>query len=118
LGRALDAIYAYGPERLYGQLAAQTVKRLGLPCEVGHIDAGSFHVDGVYNNGQEDVPEGVIHIAQGYRFEHNFGHGEQHLSSLLATLICSPCVAYAVRFNGRKVLPDSSKTTFAQMFVR
>jgi hypothetical protein len=24
---------------------------------------------------------------KGYRFEHNYGHGEQHLSSLLATLI-------------------------------
>ena len=26
---------------------------------------------------------------KGYRFEHNFGHGRQHLSSLLA---CTPCV--------------------------
>lgn len=24
---------------------------------------------------------------QGYHFEHNYGHGQQHLSSLLATLI-------------------------------
>ena len=65
LGRALDAIYAYGPEALYGQLAAQAVKRLGLSCKVGHIDTSSFHVDGVYNSDQEDVPEGVIHITQG-----------------------------------------------------
>jgi transposase len=70
LGRALDVIYAYGPETLYGQLAAQSVKRLGLSCKVGHIDTSSFHVDGVYNSGQEEVPEGVIHITQGYSRDH------------------------------------------------
>ena len=70
LGRALDAIYAYGPEALYGQLAAQSVKHLGLSCKVGHIDTTSFHVDGVYNSDQEDVPEGVIHITQGYSRDH------------------------------------------------
>jgi transposase len=70
LGRALDTIYAYGPEALYGQLAAQAVKRLGLSCKVGHIDTSSFHVDGVYNSDQEDTPEGVIHITQGYSRDH------------------------------------------------
>ena len=30
LGRALDAIYRYGPSSLYSQMAAQSVKRLGL----------------------------------------------------------------------------------------
>ena len=70
LGRVLDAIYAYGPEMLYGQLAAQSVKRLGLTCKVGHIDTTSFHVDGVYNSDQEEVPEGVIHITQGYSRDH------------------------------------------------
>jgi len=29
LGRALDAIYAYGPDKLYPQLAAPAVKHLG-----------------------------------------------------------------------------------------
>src|SRR5450759_1980332 len=33
LGRALDAIYLYDPAALYGQLAAQAVKRLGLSCK-------------------------------------------------------------------------------------
>jgi len=36
LGRALDVIYAYGPETLYGQLAAQSVKRLGLFVKLDH----------------------------------------------------------------------------------
>ena len=70
LGRALDAIYAYGPEELYAQLAFQSVKRLGLSCRVGHLDSTSFHVDGVYNSDQEDAPEGVIHITQGYSRDH------------------------------------------------
>lgn len=70
LGRALDAVYAYGPEELYSQLAAQSVKRLGLDCKVGHLDATSFHVDGVYNSREETVPEGVIHITQGYSRDH------------------------------------------------
>ncbi|WP_394754195.1 IS1634 family transposase [Crenothrix sp.] len=70
LGRALDAVYAYGPEELYGQLAAQAVKRLGLDCKIGHLDATSFHVDGVYNSHEETVPEGLIHITQGYSRDH------------------------------------------------
>ena len=70
LGRALDAIYASDPEMLYAQLAAQSVKRLGLSCQIGHIDSTSFHVDGSYNSHQEDVTEGVIHITQGYSRDH------------------------------------------------
>jgi len=70
LGRSLDSIYAYDPEILYGQIAAQSVKRLGLSCHIGHIDTTSFHVDGAYNSDQEDVPEGVIHINQGYSRDH------------------------------------------------
>ena len=70
LGRSLDAVYAYGPEALYGQLAGQSVKRLGLSCKVAHLDTTSFHVDGVYNSKQEDVPEDVIHITQGYSRDH------------------------------------------------
>jgi len=35
LGRALDAIYAYGPEALYGQLAAQASSAWGYPAKSG-----------------------------------------------------------------------------------
>ena len=69
LARALDAIYASGPEMLYGQLAAQSVKRLGLSCQIGHIDSTSFHVDGHYNS-DLDASESVIHITQGYSRDH------------------------------------------------
>ena len=55
---------------------------------------------------------------KGYRFEHNYGHGEQYLSSLLATLIACLLVTYVIRFNGRQVLSTSSNTAIAQTFVR
>ena len=65
LGRALDRIYAYGPSRLYAQVAAQAVQELGLVCRFGHLDSTSFHVDGEYNSGEEEAA-GVIRITQGY----------------------------------------------------
>ena len=38
LGRALDRIYAYGADKLYAQLVARAVQRLGLTCRFGHLD--------------------------------------------------------------------------------
>lgn len=69
LGRALDAIDDYGAERLYSPLAAQSVQRLGLSCQVGHLDSTSFHTDGNYNS-FEAPPEGVVQITQGYSRDH------------------------------------------------
>jgi transposase len=54
LGRALDAIYEYNPEKLYLLLAARTVKHLGLLTRFGHLDSTSFHTDGRFpDNGSE-----------------------------------------------------------------
>ena len=69
LGRALDAIYEYGPDKLYPQLAAQAVKHLGLLCRFAHMDSTGFHVDGRYNSDVE-AGEGVIHITKGYSRDH------------------------------------------------
>lgn len=66
LGRALDAIYAYGVEPFYYLLAVGVVKQLGLSCAGGHLDATSFHVDGEYNSGDPAAAEGVVHIRPGY----------------------------------------------------
>jgi len=70
LGRALDSIYEYGPEPLYGQLAAQAVKRLDLRCTTGCVDTTSIHVDGEYNSDQDDVPQGCIQITEGHSRDH------------------------------------------------
>lgn len=69
LGRSLDAIYKYGPDRLYPQLAAEIVKNLGLSCRFGHLDSTGFHADGKYNS-NEAPEEGVIHITKGYSRDH------------------------------------------------
>src|SRR5512134_1780527 len=69
LGRALDAIHAYGVELFYYLLAVGVVKQLGLSCAGGHLDATSFHVDGEYNRGDEAAAE-VIHLRPGYSRDH------------------------------------------------
>jgi transposase len=69
LGRVLDAIYEYGPAKLYPQLALAAVKHLGLLCRFGHMDSSSFHVDGQYNS-DEAPEEGVVHITKGYSRDH------------------------------------------------
>jgi transposase len=85
LGRALDSIYKYGTSSFYAQLAAQSVKRLGLSCEAGHLDSSTFHVDGDYNSREnaEDLADGVIHITQGYSRDHR-----PDLNQVVLQLIC------------------------------
>ncbi len=80
LGRALDAIYRYGPTELFAPLAAQAVKRLGLACRTGHLDATSVHTDGRPGDGEE--PE-VVRITQGYSRDHR-----PDLGQVVAQLIC------------------------------
>jgi len=70
LGRALDAIYAFGVEPFYFVLASSVVKQLGLSGAGGHLDTTSFHVDGEYNSGDEAAAEGVVHVRQGYSRDH------------------------------------------------
>jgi len=72
LGRVLESIYKYGTSNFYAQLAAQSLKRLGLSCEAGHLDSSTFHVDGDYNSSKnaEDLAYGVIHITQSYSRDH------------------------------------------------
>jgi transposase len=70
LGRALDAIHAYGCTELYAQLAPEICKTLGLTAKVAHMDSTDFHVDGVYNANQSDVDGKLIHLTQGYSRDH------------------------------------------------
>jgi transposase len=83
LGRALDQIYAYGPTRLYAQLAARAVQRLGLDCRFGHLDASSFHVDGQYNSALKEEAADVIHITRGYSRDHR-----PELNQVVLQLLC------------------------------
>ena len=83
LGRALDAIYAYGPDKLYPQLAAPAVKQLGLSARFAHLDSTSFHTDGQYNSVEAPTDEQVIHITQGYSRDHR-----PELNQVVLQLIC------------------------------
>lgn len=65
LGRALDAIHAFGVEAFYDLVASDVVGQLGLGGAGGHLDATRFHVDGDHNSGDEAAAEGVIHSRQG-----------------------------------------------------
>ena len=80
LGRALDAIYRYGPTELFAPLAAQAVKRLGLACRTGHLDATSLHTDGQAKGGEEP---GVVRVTQGYSRDHR-----PDLNQVVAQFIC------------------------------
>ena len=85
LGRAMDSVCDYGTSNFYAQLAAQSVNRLGLSCEIGHLDSSTFHVDGDYNSREnaEDLAEGVIHITKGYSRDHR-----PDLNQVVLQLIC------------------------------
>jgi len=70
LGRALDAIFAFGVESFYFLLASGVARQLGLSGAGGHLDSTSFHVDGDYNSGDGSAAAGVVHIRQGYSRDH------------------------------------------------
>jgi transposase len=52
LGKALDEIYAYGPTRLFGEVAFEIGHEKGLFNGMMHLDSTSFSVTGGY-----DIPE-------------------------------------------------------------
>ncbi|MCI5222394.1 MAG: IS1634 family transposase, partial [Candidatus Electrothrix sp. AR4] len=83
LGRNLDCIYEYGLEKLYSQLAAQAVGRLGLRTRFGHLDSTSFHTDGRYQDNGSAEEEGVIRITKGYSRDHR-----PDLNQVVLQLIC------------------------------
>ena len=70
LGRALDAICAFGAELFHYLPASAVVKPLGVTCAGGRLDATGFHVDGEYNSGNDAVAEGAIPIRPGYSRGH------------------------------------------------
>jgi len=82
LGRALDAIYTYGPDQLYPQLAAPVVQQLGLSSRFAHLDSSSVHTDGQYNS-VDGASEGEIHLTRGYSRDHR-----PELNQLVLQLIC------------------------------
>ena len=69
LGKSLDRLYPYGVEDLYGIIAVVSVRKLHLHGRFGHLDSTSLPGDG-NDNSDQNPPDGVIKITQGYRRDH------------------------------------------------
>jgi transposase len=63
LGRLLDKLYEIGVSELYQGLSEQVVSHLGLSCDLVHLDATSFHVDGAY---VPDMDSKGVRLTKGY----------------------------------------------------
>lgn len=70
LGRALDAIHAYGCTELYAHLAPVICEKLGINGTVGHMDSTDFHLEGVYNDHAIEVDASLLHLTKGYSRDH------------------------------------------------
>ena len=55
LGRALDAMFEYGVNRLFVQLSAHACKSQGLDEEFNHVDTTNFSLEGDYRDEGEGV---------------------------------------------------------------
>src|SRR3990167_6370944 len=57
LGKALDEIYAYGPTKLFGEIAFEIAHEKGLFGKTAKLDSTSFSVQGEYLNQNDDSSE-------------------------------------------------------------
>ena len=108
LGRALDAIYDYGPSELFSHCSIQTVTRLGLQPRCGHLDSTSIHADGKYNSDEEEQDD-VIKITNGYSRDHR-----PDLNQLVLQLICEQQAGIPLlmeTLSGNKTDKDSFRNT-------
>ncbi|MEM9885798.1 MAG: IS1634 family transposase [Bacteroidota bacterium] len=86
LGRALDAVYAYGVSELYTLISGATINLLseqyGLSIQSGHLDNTSFHLHG---------KEKSLDLADGQVLEITYGNSKDHRPDLVQIglqLIC------------------------------
>ena len=66
LGKTLDELHAFGVTELFTIIAQQAATRLELNPKIAHLDSSSFHLDGSYNSGDDELAYGVIQIKRGY----------------------------------------------------
>jgi transposase len=70
LARLLDAIYAYGPTKLYGEIAFEIGQEQGLLGKSAHLDTTSLSLQGEYE--EEYQKEGAAQITYGYSKDKRF----------------------------------------------
>lgn len=82
LGRTLDALFNTGVSELYQVIAEHVVEHLGLNTNSVHLDITSFHVDGEYNQTNDDDIN-TIQLVKGYSRDHR-----PELNQVVLELIC------------------------------
>lgn len=107
LGRALDAIHAYGTTELFWQLSPLVCKQLGLAPDAFHLDATSFHLDGAYNS-EGAPPESTIHLTRGYSRDHRPDLNQAVLNMVVDNIAGIPLHIEALSGN------SSDRATFRQ----
>jgi transposase len=70
LARLLDAIYAYGTTKLYGEIAFEIGQEQGLLGKSAHLDTTSLSLQGDY--ALEDQNEEAVQIVRGYSKDKRF----------------------------------------------
>jgi transposase len=69
LGHCMDQLYEKAVSPLYQTLAVRIVELLKLPCEGLNLDSTSMHVDGRYDNHDDDTQ--AIKLVRGYSRDHH-----------------------------------------------
>ncbi|WP_446684753.1 IS1634 family transposase [Cyanobacterium sp. IPPAS B-1200] len=65
LGRSLDELYEYGLSNLFIEIVIEVIKKYQIKSNYHHLDSTSFHVDGKYENEEEENRK-TIKICHGY----------------------------------------------------
>jgi transposase len=84
LGRILDKLHDSGLTEIFVTVALSAARQFGVNINSLHLDSSSFHVDGDYQQQDETVESGAIHITQGYSRDHR-----PDLKQFIVDLMCS-----------------------------
>lgn len=95
LGRCLDAIHLFGPERLFMLLSKQVLSILGISVEEVHIDSTSFHYDGATR--QEKYC--LIQAKPGYSRDHRPDLNQFNMLMLVEPRFALPIMAKTISGN-------------------
>lgn len=80
LGKCLDEIAAYGPTKLFGEIAFDIATERGLLGATAHLDSTSFALSGEY--AQEE--EGAVKVTHGFSKDHR-----PDLKQVMLGMVCS-----------------------------
>lgn len=93
LGRCLDAIHKFGPERLFMGVSRHVLTVLGISVEEAHIDSTSFHYDGASR--QEKYC--LVQAKPGYSRDHRPDLNQFNMVMLVESKLALPIMAKTSR---------------------